>query len=634
MTRRSTLALGLMVLVSGCPEEPPPPPAPAPLPTLAPLTSVEVPPVASLTETEGRVDLERDGGTRPASPGPLFDGDLLATGPASRAVLVDSAGRTLELGEDTRFRVGTKLASLELLTGAIAFAPGDGGASWQGVTVKTALGTATLGTEAAGRVQLVDGGVTGELVFGQIEFELPDAGSTTLTPGAFSLALGAVELELQQPPSASNAVRVRVDLGRPLVRRPGQKAFTPVKSGDALDEGAAFLVPPNAAARLETPGAAVRLGGGSSGISEGLREVGGLQALALTKVVGPLTVQLDGKAAGGVLLDGVTVGGEKEATVVVMPVGKKRRLEVRAGEVVVTVDGKPSTVKAGDGVLIEGTRATALELKPGLVINGAARVKVHADGVSNVAVVLADESNRVEVARDEGFTSTFISGPVGRQVLLPGQARGQVFFRTTDPSKAPLQQGRIDFLPDVASARDTATRSDVVAETGQKATVYYQSKVPALTFVFNPFEGAKAWRFQLYEAAKIGTTPLVDRQTTEPRLVLEPGVLSEGQFRWSATPLDANAVAKAGARFNKLEVLYDNARTTLLIERPLPGERAGPDARAVGVAPGRSQVFVNGKLVKTDERGRFSVPLGGADAALFRVVTGESESYWLRRLRR
>jgi hypothetical protein len=620
----------LGALVAGCPEDPTPSPD-VPTPDHAPLAPVPTPPVATLITLEGKVDLERDGGVSKAGAGPLFEGDIVTTGVASRAVLRDGRGRDLELGEETRFQVGAKLETLELFAGAITFGAGDGGA-WQGVTLKTGAGTATLGDGVLGQVRVVDGGVAGQLSFGEIEFELPDAGTTTVKQGDFSLSFGAVELDLPPERPASSAVTARVEAGRPVVRRPGDKAFKPLSPGEALVAGTAVQVPKNATLKLEAGHAAVVLSGGASGVAEGVRDEGGVPVIALSKFVGALTLQLDGKGSGGVQVGEVTVGGGQEATVGVTPAGKKTRLEVKAGEVVVTANGKPTTVRAGDAVLVDAGGAAVSEVKPGLVVNGGARVKVHASGLANVAVVLPEEKNRVQVARDEAFTTTFISGTVGRQVLVPGAAKGQLYFRVTDAAGQPVKQGRVDFLDDVASARDTTTRSDVVAETGQKATVYYQSKVPALTFAFNPFEGAKGWLFQLYRAGS--TTAVVERRVAEQRLVLEPGVLSEGDFLWSATPLDANEVKLAGARMNKLEVLYDNARTTLLIERPLPGERMGPDVKAVGVAPSRAQLYVNGKLVKTDDRGRFSVPVGKAEAVLFRVVTGETESYWLRRLRR
>ena len=108
--------------------------------------------------------------------------------------------------------------------------------------------------------------------------------------------------------------------------------------------------------------------------------------------------------------------------------------------------------------------------------------------------------------------------------------------------------------------------------------------------------------------------------------------LAVREFLWSATALDGSGNEKAGTRMNKLSVVYDNARTSLLIERPLNGERVGGEAR--GVAPRAAQLFINGKLVKPDDAGRFAVKLGQADTAVFRVVVGDSESYWIRRLKR
>jgi hypothetical protein len=80
--------------------------------------------------------------------------------------------------------------------------------------------------------------------------------------------------------------------------------------------------------------------------------------------------------------------------------------------------------------------------------------------------------------------------------------------------------------------------------------------------------------------------------------------------------------------------VYDNARTSLFIERPQNGERIAGALVAAGVAPLRSSLFINGKAIKPDERGRFSVNLGAVEEAVFRVNTDNSESYWVRRVRR
>jgi hypothetical protein len=44
--------------------------------------------------------------------------------------------------------------------------------------------------------------------------------------------------------------------------------------------------------------------------------------------------------------------------------------------------------------------------------------------------------------------------------------------------------------------------------------------------------------------------------------------------------------------------------------------------------------FINGKLVRPDDSGRFSVKLGAVDQVNFRVVTGDTEAWWLRKLKR
>ena len=83
-----------------------------------------------------------------------------------------------------------------------------------------------------------------------------------------------------------------------------------------------------------------------------------------------------------------------------------------------------------------------------------------------------------------------------------------------------------------------------------------------------------------------------------------------------------------------LAALENPNKVSLLIEKPLTGDRAGADVKAVGVAPQRSQLFINGKLVKPDDSGRFSVPVGPVEVVVFKVVSGDTESHWVRRLRR
>lgn len=636
MSRARVLALFAVVL-AGCPEGPTPIAGNAPaLPDLMPVPAT---PVAKLVTMEGRVALERDGGVSTAVAGPLFEDDVVATGPASRAVLRDSSGRELELGEDTRFKVGAKLSSVEVLAGDIAFlSDDDGGTGWSGLSVRTPYGVARLSGGATGRLRFVDGGVTGAVTFGTIEFDVPDAGTRTAKAGeSFGVSFGALEFDtppVEPPLPAVDGLTLSVEAGKPQVKRPTDKRYGPAKAKESLPAGTAFQVPAGAAARLSGRHVDAVLAAGSSGVAEGERTEGGQSVVALSKVIGALTLQFSGKGPAAVDLGDVKVGGGAESSVAVTQVGKKKRVEVKAGEVAVTIKGVATTLKAGDAVLVDaGGAVAAPATRPGLVVNAVPRVRVYAAGVKDLALLLPDDTNRVQVAREPDFAAPFITGTVGKQVVVPLASKAPLHFRVVDAQGQPTKQGRIDFLPDLASARDTATRTDTVTETGQRATVFYQSKVPALTFQFLAQADAKAWRFRLYSAEQL-KTPIIDRKANETRLVLEPGVLKEGDFLWSATALDGNGAEKAGTRMNKLSVVYDNARTSLFIDRPLNGEHSEAGTTASGVAPRSAQLFINGKLVRPDDSGRFSVKVGAVDQVVFRVVTGETEAWWVRRLKR
>jgi hypothetical protein len=86
---------------------------------------------------------------------------------------------------------------------------------------------------------------------------------------------------------------------------------------------------------------------------------------------------------------------------------------------------------------------------------------------------------------------------------------------------------------------------------------------------------------------------------------------------------------------NKLELVYDNSRTTLAIARPKPGEALPASGTVEGVAPLGAKLFVNGKPAALDAKGRFSLAVGRAEALVFRVVADNgAESYWVRKVRR
>ena len=86
---------------------------------------------------------------------------------------------------------------------------------------------------------------------------------------------------------------------------------------------------------------------------------------------------------------------------------------------------------------------------------------------------------------------------------------------------------------------------------------------------------------------------------------------------------------------NKLELVYDNALTRLAIGSPKQGQiPSGPEVTAQGAAPLGSKLYINGKLARLDDKGRFSARVTRSPAVVFRLVgKNGSESYWVRKLR-
>jgi hypothetical protein len=173
-----------------------------------------------------------------------------------------------------------------------------------------------------------------------------------------------------------------------------------------------------------------------------------------------------------------------------------------------------------------------------------------------------------------------------------------------------------------------------VADTGLKATVYFQSVLPAITFNYSPYDGAASYRVRVYRAEDL-KTPVVDQNSNEARLVVSGGKLGEGTYVWYAAPLDAAGAEMAGGQMNKLDIVYDNSMTTLAISRPKPGDHIdGSTVRAEGVAPLGAKLFVNGQPASLDAKGRFGLDVPRSTSLVFRVLDGTGrETYWVRVLK-
>jgi hypothetical protein len=84
-----------------------------------------------------------------------------------------------------------------------------------------------------------------------------------------------------------------------------------------------------------------------------------------------------------------------------------------------------------------------------------------------------------------------------------------------------------------------------------------------------------------------------------------------------------------------LDLVFDNALSTLIIDRPEVGEVCPQDGvLARGAAPLGARLFVNDQKVALDSKGRFDERLPPAKKVVFHLVERNGvETFWVRALR-
>jgi hypothetical protein len=287
--------------------------------------------------------------------------------------------------------------------------------------------------------------------------------------------------------------------------------------------------------------------------------------------------------------------------------------------------------------LAEQARQAAAGKRASLLLPLSPRVTVFGEPLDAVSLALPRRNVQVEVARDREFKQAVYAGPARAGfVTVPAPARGDLYWRLAGSGAA---AGHARFLPESQrSVLELDSPRNVVSESKESTTIYFQGAPPELTFSFEPVAGARRYLVRVYRSSDLGR-PAFQRVVNEPRAAVRAGALQEGRYVWTALPLDARGREVGGGRLNKLELVYDNALSALAITRPRPGEPL--DGRAVevqGVAPLGARLFVNNRPAPVDAKGRFAMRIGPAPRQLvFRLVTragnqGTHESYWIRRL--
>jgi hypothetical protein len=301
----------------------------------------------------------------------------------------------------------------------------------------------------------------------------------------------------------------------------------------------------------------------------------------------------------------------------------------------------PGTLAPGEIVDLSGRMRTAGRRGSEVALPPARGLRIYADTLAQVNLTWPAELSDavVEVASDAKFAKlALMARPTGSSLRLTAPRHGQQLnwriSGTTGGARRTLL-GQARFLPDRArSLLDLSHPRNLVADTGQITTVYFQSVLPALTFAFAAKPDATSYRLQVFRAGDL-SHPIHDQQIEATSCALGAGLLREGSYLWHAIALDRRGQEVSGGLMNKLEIVYDNPLNTLAIASPKPGEAVtGQQIEVTGAAPVGSRLFVNGRAVSLDPKGRFELRVERSPQLVFRLVAGDgSESYWVRQLR-
>ncbi len=580
--------------------------------------------VAQLASVEGAVQLTRKAIRTPAVVGPVFQGDLIETEAGGRAVLSSPETR-IELSPESQFQVKGSLRDLALTVGQIAFE--DSATN----PYDTPVGRVRPGPATKVQVKVTSEGASLRVETGTLEFvEVnADGGVETLKAGdRFVAKVGKIAFE-------DDAVAPRAQVNRPPIqlgargkviissKSHGKRAVP--ETGLQLDETAQFSVAREGQLEVARGETRVEFDSASQGVVDPTPEGISLETTISTGKGRIFVAPGDAIRLGG--KKPAIVRSQKGATMWLAATKKGTQLDVVGGAIDFEPDGDTaSRIIENEAIFIDGHGAMSRRKSPASVISlpAAKAVDVFWKREENVTLQFEPGPGLAEVATDPQFENRVLVADVADAVSIPAPRQGQLFWRRRGGSAISSARFRRD-----DEAGQAGAKSDTIRETGLKATVLFQSAVPTLTFVFSPRINASSYKFRLYDTQNL-QEPIVDRSVAEDRIVLESGRLREGSYVWSAVGMNQNGQEERGGRMNKVDIVFDNAVSRLVIQGAQRGEAS---THVAGVAPKSSRLFFNGKAVQTDAYGRFSVATGGAQLLTFRLVDRSGhESLWVRRV--
>jgi len=645
-------------LVSACGDEPPPPkPPPSSGPSAPPVTAsldAGVSALARLSALKGVVQLERGGTMSPAVEGPLMKGDALETGPDGAATVHFSDGRMVEVGPDARFVLDEDTAGIVLrvargiLLSRVPAAPRERTSPAVELRILTPYGLTRVGGDQPSEVSVSVGPEDGrvEVKLGAIQFVSKEGQELEAAAGQ-SVDVSAGRAELVTRPQrvlelATIQVTVRSDSGRVEVRNKGSSQWrTANKGGQKLSPGDGVRARGGTAyLALEGSASSIALTSGSEVVLEGAGKEGSKDEARLDLRQGSLTLKLAPERDSRVVMPGLTLESAGAADLKVRRTADGFDVAARTGDVVLVRGDTRKPLRAGEQATVSGkaeAKVAPLAQAP-LALPAVENMQVFHRGLPEVKLSWQGEGDAVlEVASDAAFTRTLVRGVVHQPfATVPAPERGKLFWRVRRPDGTEVTKGSATFAPERAS-KDLARVTNEVPEGPQKTTIFYQDKPPAVIFTYSPEPQAAKYRISVYRNGEL-SKPVAERTVAETRTPLEAGVLREGNYLWSVTPLSRSGQALRGGRMNKLELVYDNSVPVLIVQSPKNGQRAGKRVRAVGVAPVGTKLSINERSVTLDGKHRFDTwvePVGVPPVLLFKMQNaGAPDVYVVRTLKR
>lgn len=654
---RLRLAVLLGVLLAGCDKEASLPPS-APSPT-APASATPAGNTGSLARLEaiqGEVRWEQDGKTGPAQEGPLARGAALETGANGSATVRFEDGRTIDVGPNARFVLEEDEGGVVLrvdrgivLSRVPAASPGRPAPKVE-LRILTPYGLTRVSAQEASEVRVSvgagEGGGEGrvEVRLGTIAFVGKDGEALQAGAGeTVSVTAGRAEL-VARPAKvfelAPIQVTVRADSGKVEVRAQGSERWTVNKGLQPLSPGDGVRVKGGVAVLgLEGSASTLALSSGGELVMQGAGQQGSTDEARVDLRRGQLSLRLAEGRDSRVVMPGLTVESKDAAHVDVRRTSQGLDVASIAGDVVLLQGERRQPLRAGEQASVEGSgpaRIVPLERGP-LVLPVEPRLQVFHRGLSDVTFEWKEAGDAVvEVATDADLQRIVLRGAVHQPFLrVPVPARGALHVRVRRPDGTEVARGSASFAPERAT-KELARVTNEVPEGLEKTTIYYQDKPPAVSFTYAAEAQAAKYRVQVYRSGALGK-PVAERTVSDTRASVESGVLGEGSFLWSVTPLSQAGKALRGGRMNKLELVYDNSVPVLVINTPRHGQPGGARVRAAGVAPVGTRLSINGRPVTLDSKHRFNTwaePVGAPPLLLFKMQrAGGPDVYVVRTLK-